>query len=232
MKVTYVEHSSFLVEMKRHYLLFDYFQGEIPKMDPKKELLVFASHRHGDHFSPVIFELAKEYPRIHYVISDDIWENRVPMELHGKVTFMGAEEEETIGDVEVKTYRSTDEGVAFLLSIEGKTIYHAGDLNHWNWMKESDEWNRQMGARYHKELDKMAGEKIHLAFLPMDSRLNENFYLGVDDFMKRVGAEVVFPMHFWEDYSVGRRLKELPCSLEYRDRIREIHGKGETFFVE
>ncbi|MEG0368882.1 MAG: MBL fold metallo-hydrolase, partial [Hungatella sp.] len=129
MKVTYVEHSSFLVEMKRHYLLFDYFQGEIPKMDPKKELLVFASHRHGDHFSPVIFELAKEYPRIHYVISDDIWENRVPMELHGKVTFMGAGEEETIGAVEVKTYRSTDEGVAFLLSIEGKTIYHAGDLN-------------------------------------------------------------------------------------------------------
>ncbi|MEG0215508.1 MAG: MBL fold metallo-hydrolase [Hungatella sp.] len=232
MKVTYVEHSSFLVEMKRHYLLFDYFQGEIPKMDPKKELLVFASHRHGDHFSPVIFELAKEYPRIHYVISDDIWENRVPMELHGKVTFMGAEEEETIGDVEVKTYRSTDEGVAFLLSIEGKTIYHAGDLNHWNWMKESEEWNQQMGARYHEELDKMAGEKIHVAFLPMDSRLNENFYLGVDDFMKRVGAEVVFPMHFWEDYSVGRRLKELPCSLEYRDRIREIHGKGETFFVE
>ena len=66
MKVTYIEHSSFLVEMESCYLLFDYFQGEIPGMDAGKELYVFVSHRHGDHFSPVIFELAGRYPTVSY----------------------------------------------------------------------------------------------------------------------------------------------------------------------
>ena len=57
MKVTYIHHSSFLVELEKVLLLFDYFQGNIPELDPEKDLLVFASHRHGDHFSPVIFAL-------------------------------------------------------------------------------------------------------------------------------------------------------------------------------
>ena len=77
MKVTYVEHSSFLVELEHCCLLFDYFQGEIPALDGEKELYVFVSHRHGDHFSPVVFELAKTYPKVQYVISDDIWQKRM-----------------------------------------------------------------------------------------------------------------------------------------------------------
>ena len=55
MKVTYIHHSSFLVETDENYFLFDYFEGELPEFKEDKPLLVFASHRHGDHFSPVIF---------------------------------------------------------------------------------------------------------------------------------------------------------------------------------
>ena len=31
MEITYIGHSGFLVELERHVLLFDYFQGEIPE---------------------------------------------------------------------------------------------------------------------------------------------------------------------------------------------------------
>lgn len=232
MNVTYIEHSSYLVELKHHYLLFDYIKGEIPKMNPEKQLLVFASHRHEDHFSTAIFDLAKEYPDVQYVISDDIWENRVPEELYGSTTFVEANEEVHIGEVLIKTYKSNDQGVAFLIVTESVTIYHAGDLNHWKWNGESDDWNKQMGDNYHKELSKIAGEQIDVAFLPVDTRLEEHFHLGVDDFMKQVGADVVFPMHFWGDYSVCTRLKELPCAKEYREKVREIHKNGEQFFVD
>lgn len=50
MKVTYIHHSSFLVETDENYFLFDYFEGELPEFKEDKPLLVFASHRHGDHF--------------------------------------------------------------------------------------------------------------------------------------------------------------------------------------
>lgn len=232
MTITYIDHSSFLVELNQHYLLFDYFQGDILKLDPGKPLLVFASHRHGDHFSPVIFNLAREYPKVSYVLSDDIWQNRVPEELYGRTIFMGEDEIDEIESVAIKTYHSTDEGVAFLVEAEGKTIYHAGDLNHWNWIGEPELWNRQMGENYQKELDKMAGEQIDVAFLPVDARLKENFYLGADDFMKTVGAKVIFPMHFWGDYTVGERWKALPCAEGYRDRVVEIRQCGERFVVE
>ena len=52
MKVTYIHHSSFMAELEHAALLFDYFEGEIPAVEGDKPLFVFASHRHGDHFSP------------------------------------------------------------------------------------------------------------------------------------------------------------------------------------
>ena len=70
MKVTFLYHSSYFVEMDTCCLLFDYYQGDIPQVD--KPLYVFASHSHGDHFSPVIFQLAQGGKEVHYLLSDDI----------------------------------------------------------------------------------------------------------------------------------------------------------------
>ena len=41
MKVTYIHHSSFLVETDENYFLFDYFEGELPEFKEDKPLLVF-----------------------------------------------------------------------------------------------------------------------------------------------------------------------------------------------
>ena len=55
MKVTFLYHSSFLVELSQCTLLFDWYGGTIPAYDKSKPLYVFASHHHGDHYSPEIF---------------------------------------------------------------------------------------------------------------------------------------------------------------------------------
>ena len=40
MKITYIHHSAFLVETESVYLLFDYFQGNLPELSEKKPLYV------------------------------------------------------------------------------------------------------------------------------------------------------------------------------------------------
>lgn len=234
MKITYIHHSSFLVETDRLLLLFDYFEGQIPALPADKELIVFASHRHSDHFSPVIFELAERHPGIHYVLSDDIWKKRVPAGCLAQTDFIGPGQTLMLnaGDgVRIKAYKSTDEGVAFAIETEGSSIYHAGDLNDWRWIGEPDDWNNTMHASYIKELQHMKddGFRPDVAMVPLDGRLETWFYLGVQEFMEIVGADLILPMHFWKDYTVIDRLRNLDCSAEYRGRIADIRMSGQTF---
>jgi L-ascorbate metabolism protein UlaG (beta-lactamase superfamily) len=241
MKITYICHSSFLVELQSVSLLFDYFKGDIPETDPEKPLFVFVSHRHEDHFSPEIFQLSGKIRNVTYIISDDIWENRVPADLYGETFFMGPGEEERFPaggtSVRVCTYRSTDEGVAFLVDADGKRIFHAGDLNYWYWKAEGDDWNNGQKADYEKQLQNIAAEVKkdgHIpdaAFIPVDSRLEEYRYLGADGFMDKVGAVVMFPMHTFDDGETVRLMKEHGSTLKYRGRVLGTGKSNESFEV-
>lgn len=234
MKITYIHHSGFLIETEHALLLFDYAGGTLPELNPDKDLIVLVSHRHEDHFSPEIFNLIQDHPNTRYVISDDIWQNRVPEDLACRVEFTDPHDVTKLTDgsgICVTTFRSTDEGVAFIVETEGKTIYHAGDLNDWRWPGEDRSWNNNMAANYQRELEKIRDTGFHpdIAMVPLDGRQEEWFCLGMDAFMRTVGAEQVFPMHFWKDYTVISRFKELPCSEPYRDRIADIAREGQTF---
>ena len=224
MRISYIHHSSFLVELKQLSLLFDYFQGDV-KLPEGKPAVIFASHRHGDHFSPVIFDFAKERQDVYYVLSDDIWEKRTPSGLRERILFAGPGQEFSLpwlSGISVRTFKSTDEGVAVLIRSPEGVIYPAGDLNNWQWEGEPKDWNRNMEVNYRRQLEAMKNEKIDVAFVPLDPRQGKDFYRGMDDFMKMVGAARVFPMHCWDDFTVISRLKAMEESKDYRDRIMEI----------
>lgn len=72
MKVSYIGHSGFAVELAGCTLLFDYYQGVFPPFALDKPLYVFASHAHQDHFNFAIFELGKAHPNVTYILSRDI----------------------------------------------------------------------------------------------------------------------------------------------------------------
>ena len=88
MKITYIKHSGYLLESDQALLLFDFWKGTLPPLAPEKDLFVFVSHRHEDHFNPKIFNLAVSHPKIHFILSDDIWQNKVPEHLHGLTWFV------------------------------------------------------------------------------------------------------------------------------------------------
>jgi L-ascorbate metabolism protein UlaG (beta-lactamase superfamily) len=247
MKITYIHHSAFLAELETVTLLFDYTEGTLPKINDKNPLLVFASHRHGDHYSEKILELIKMHEKTRYVLSADISKRRLPKELLDEAVFMkpgertgwsisegnltGPVSEKEKAEVELLTLRSTDEGVAFLVKAEGKTVYHAGDLNNWRWEGEPESWNSQMAKKYSEEVDKLSGMSIDTAFLPLDPRQEKAFSLGFDEFMRKVRVRHAFPMHLWGDFSVIGKLKAMDISAAYRDRIMDIREDGECFDI-
>ena len=237
MKITYIHHSSFPVELEHVSMLFDYYAGQLPEIRKDRPLVVFASHFHGDHFAPVIFDLAKDREDVNYVLSKDISKKKVPDNLIGRVTFVKAGEKLTLytegrkAGLEIETFKSTDEGVAFWITCEGSTIYHAGDLNNWWWEGEDKAWNHNMAANYAHEMEKMEGRTVDAAFVPLDPRLEQWFYLGMKEFMEKVDAKAVIPMHFWKDYSIIEKMRQHPSSEGWRERLVEIHREGEELAI-
>ena len=229
MKITYIQHSGFAVELDDRVLIFDYYRGALPEFDREKEVWVFASHAHYDHFQPCIFAWAERFPRIFYVLSSDI---RIPGRdvcrmRPGQQICAGTDG----GRIRVEALRSTYEGVAFLVRTKERTIYHAGDLNWWHWEEASDRYNALMEKAYKKEIGKLAGVHIDAAFVPVDPRLGAQYHWGLDWFMRQTDTDLVFPMHMQGRYDLYDRLMEEPVAAGYRGKIAHITGEGQVFAV-
>ncbi len=238
MKVTYLYHSGFAVELTEHILIFDYCKGNLPGLRAGKDVLFFASHKHPDHFDWKIFDFFQGQEKIHYFLGSDIRFNDNYLRRRGidpsvrpAVTRIGADTAICRGDVTVETLRSTDAGVAFIVTTEGKTIYHGGDLNWWHWAGETDVWNRQMEADYKKEMAKIKGRHFDVAFVPLDPRLEQAYGLGMEVFLQNADADVVFPMHMWDAYHVISRFRKSSAGRNYAHKIYEIAMPGEEFII-
>lgn len=230
-KVWYLAHSGFAVQTESSFLIFDYYLDE-PKggtieqgvIDPKelaeKNVIVFVSHNHDDHFNPVVFEWQKTIPNIKYILSNDISE--IP-----NAIMIGPNDTVEQENLVVKTYRSTDEGVAFLVQIDGLAIYHAGDLNWWHWEGEPETYNIKMADDYKKQIDLLAGERIDLAFVPLDPRQERQYDWGIKYLLERNDVPYVVPMHFWNQPDVIDRLLVEPYMSCHANRICPLRHRGE-----
>jgi L-ascorbate metabolism protein UlaG (beta-lactamase superfamily) len=239
-------------------MLFDYYKGTIPVFDSNKHIYVFASHKHKDHFDMKVFELAKDYPNITFLLSSDIRmndaymnRNNIPEFVRQRITYLGKNEiasflttnttakvpslnnesAKNAPSLLVETLTSTDQGIAFIVTYQNQVIYHAGDLNWWTWIGETEEEYNNMTNRFLKEMRKLEDRSIDVAFVPLDSRQEDRFWWGFDRFMKATHTKFAFPMHFWKDYSVIQKLKGMEQASDYADKIIEINEEGQIFIV-
>ena len=231
LKVTYLKHSGFLVETPDKYLLFDYWKGEIPSLNYKKKLYVFASHVHHDHYVKDIFKLENQCESVKYILSFDI-ERRNDWKKAEQVYFLDANESVEIDDLQIKTLCSTDEGVAFLVKTDDYTIYHAGDLHWWHWPGDPEEDNQRRKETYQKEIDLLEGEKIDCAFVVLDPRQEEAGSWGMEYFLKHVESRYVFPMHCWEKYEIIKDFKEKNDTKYLTATIMDITAPGQIFEID
>ena len=222
-EITYLEHCGFFIELEQFCLLFDYWQGALPAPIEGKALLTFSSHAHHDHFTREIFSYGQGWAQAFHILGNDIrlsakrkaqWQIR-PETLHR----MGPDMTLSLQGVTIRTLRSTDAGVAFLVEAEGRTIYHAGDLNWWVWEGEPDADNEAMTRAFLNEMEKLRSTPIDLAFLTLDGRQQNDMFRGFDYCMRHLRIRQDVPMHSFGDYGPHYAILEDPTSLPYREKI-------------
>ena len=226
MKVTYLAHSGILVELKDYYCIFDYYKGELPLLDKEKDVIVFCSHSHNDHYNPLIFDLLnRRGMRYQAILANDISdENRL-----SKIKHCFVEPDKCYqfdGGIQVETLLSNDSGVAFIVSAGEGVVYHGGDLNDWYWEGEPEEENLELRTIYYTEIGKIKGRHFDVAFAPLDPRLEAHYADGLLYFLENVDCAAVFPIHYWGEPAVIQRfITEYP-QYQYRIKNTEI-AKGE-----
>lgn len=248
MRVIFIHHSCFLVEAEGSVLLFDWFAGDrvrgyqfcgvLPEYPPDTPFYVFASHKHQDHFDMDVLRLAEKYNNIHFIFSKDcklsphfLKKHGFPEEIREKIRYVGACQNETLGEMEIETLRSTDAGVAFYVNWKGIGIFHSGDLNNWRWEGAGDFANGAMDRNYKSQMNRIAKKPIRLAFVPMDPRLGQYQTLAIDYVLQHTNAEYVFPMHMWQDYSAIPQYKKRISNASMAERVMEIAHENEVFFL-
>jgi hypothetical protein len=205
-KIKYLYHSGFLVETAKNVLLFDYYQGtaECLVKESPKNIFIFCSHGHPDHFNPVILEWQKDREDIQYIFSHDI---NVPQKLDN-INYLSPYESLTIGNLKIKTYNSTDMGVSFLVQDKGIAIFHAGDLNCWYWYDDTPEGRAIAEKDFREEIQKIKGEKIDIAFFPVDPRLQQHYSTGAEHFIQELAPRIFIPMHYADSPEITGKFKE------------------------
>lgn len=203
--VWYLHHSGWVVKTSDHLLIFDPVEPagrtlEKGEEAPKKSLdagcvdldeiktqdvFVFITHDHVDHFQRAVFAWKESLPRSHFICGfrhDDFPDH---------VTTLRAHEEREFDQVKVSTISSTDEGVGFLVQVDGLTIFHAGDHADWS-MGDHDQ--------YVGEIRRVAGgaESLDLMFFPVATGMGQrdpSITYGAVWAICELKPRAAFPMH-------------------------------------
>ena len=250
MKLTYIFHSGFVLETEHTILVFDYWLDPSGVMEDvlrkQKPIYVFSSHFHEDHFTRDIFDWKRQKPDITYILSKDILKHRRANKDDADVWLAkgGSWSDEIVN---VKALGSTDSGVSWIVEIEGKRIFHAGDLNNWyaRFLPDVMPGETIYSEEFDEEIDPIAHEKQYLGELkdirkvadgfdlvmfPIDGRIGNGYTLGGRQFIERFKVGMFVPMHFVASgVESSWRMKEF--TDEKQISFWEIKREGETILL-
>lgn len=226
MKILHIYHSGFLVEIQNQVLVFDCLDDTIADyFSNNNNVYVFISHSHSDHYSKGVFEWERKNQKIKYFLGNDI-------ELDNNKTnyyLMDKYQSLDVDNLKIQSFGSTDKGVSFLVTIDNINIFHAGDLNWWHWKNDSQEVQKDEERAFKNEVEKFKNRNIDIAFVPVDPRLKEHYYLAAEYFAKTIKPKLLIPMHFGNDFSITRKIKDKLS--EYELEVLEIQRKNQEFDI-
>ena len=219
MELTYLYHSGFVVETDRCVLVFDYWMDPANVMERlvgscgDKHVYVFASHFHRDHFNKHIFGWREANPRaaFTYLLSRDILDHHCAAK-EAADAWMEKGDQWHDHNISVTATGSNDSGVSWVVEVEGKRLFHAGDLCNWYARFVSDNtpgaiYSHEFGMwvnpaeeerRFLQELNDI-GEvcpTVDIAMFPVDGRIGNGYTLGARQLISRLRVKLLVPMHF------------------------------------
>lgn len=220
MKLTYIFHSCFVLDTDTCVLVFDYWLDpaevltKVMAAAGGKPIYVFASHFHEDHFTKRIFNWRDKYKHctITYILSKDILKHRRASKEDADVWMVKGS---TWSDenIAVRATGSNDSGVSWIIDVDGKRVFHAGDLCNWyaRFLSDSHPENEIYSEEMDRYINPVHEERLFLGELkdirkvadsfdvvmfPVDGRIGNGYTLGGRQFVERFGVGLFVPMHF------------------------------------
>lgn len=207
--VWYLGHCGYAVKTENHLLIFDYIELEeepaeraLAKgfVDPEEirdlNLSIFVTHSHVDHYDEVIFDWEKEIKNIMYFFG---WKAKDNPKYH---YLEGPRAEIKLDDMEIHTvnsHHSSVPEVAYLVKVDGLTIYHGGD------------YQGRMGRNASSNV------KDDMEYLKTKADAPDLMFIGAwtgDPYVQTIKSlkpKVIFPMH---DRKREERYKQFASDIE------------------
>ena len=231
--IWYLGHSGWAIKTKNHLLVFDYVERGAKPAEPclsngyinpteikDQHSLVFVSHWHSDHYSQEIFDWEKSIKDINYILG---WQGVT----EPKSIRIGPRERRKIDEVEVLTIASTDEGVGFLVKVDGLVIFHGGD--HAYWGGPMDSFEREMD--YLIESDK----EFYIVFLAVatgSGQRRESISQGIFYAVEKLLPKVIFPMHAGGNEGLYKEFAAEAEKRRLKTKVLCAGSKGDGFFYQ
>jgi L-ascorbate metabolism protein UlaG (beta-lactamase superfamily) len=222
-------HAGWAVKTRDHLLIFDYWESSEPESDRSlargcvdpteiadQDVYVFVSHSHGDHYDPVVLEWQQMIPDATYVFG---WGFSTDSRY---VCLIEPRETRKFDGLEVATINHDFDGIpesAFIIQVDGLTIYHSGDHGTW-----SDPPN----SVFTSNIDYLAAryEQIDIAFISTFGQRRGGSTINAGD---RYSIEVLrpsamFPMHqggnedLYERFAREIRREDVKTAVHYASR--------------
>ena len=222
MDLIYLYHSGFALLGEGFTVIMDYFEDSVSAtsgvvhdelLKRPGKLYVLSSHSHADHFNKNVLTFRAKHADVSFIFSRDILQQK----LAGPEDAIWLEKGEHYADelLQIHAFGSTVIGVSFLIEVAGKKIFHAGDLNNWHWMDESDEaeW-RGYENHFLRELNDIARytRSMDVVMFPVDPRLGREYMRGPRQFVEQIKTSIFVPMHFDEAFEKAAAFAPLAAS--------------------
>jgi L-ascorbate metabolism protein UlaG (beta-lactamase superfamily) len=237
MQLIYIFHSGFVISGNGVSVLIDYWHDTTTNgtgfvhndfLHSANKLYVLSSHSHPDHFNPEILTWRSLRPDIQYVFSSDILQEKTVMPENA--VFLNKHETFQDANIQIETFGSTDLGVSFLIKLEDKKIFHAGDFNNWHWNEESTEEEICVAETSFLRKLKIVAKKypeLDLTMFPVDPRLGKDYMKGAEQFIQAIHTQHFAPMHFGINYEAADKFKSF--AERNNTHFLSIHKPGDCF---
>ncbi len=244
-KLVYLNHSGFLLELEKSVLVFDFYTdpaGVLQRYaESTKAFYFFVSHSHYDHWNLSILDFQSEGPKTYFLEQGckptvpSIYEDREDLKINFVSPGFGQrvtdEDSTETGVKALQCFGSTDEGVSFLVETEDGLVFHAGDLNAWDWEADGVT-DLYMDGAYRAQLAMLqaylAERELWLAMLPVDLRLGAKAFLGAKVFLEYAKTNYLVPDHLNGGVNLPGQLASKLAGYDHAPQVISLTSPGQA----